>query len=392
MGFLDRFLKRPTKTTVGGRSYKCSNCGNPIFFRNSVCLKCQSALGYEPNLALMIAIAPIPDTNEWRILEKSEKVDGESLAYRRCANLDTPAACNWLLADHGIGAKEGLCIACRLNHTIPDLSVPENGVLWGRFEDAKRRMVSSLLSMEIPVHSKEEYPEKGLAFDFLRSPKDGPRVLTGHDNGLITMNIQEADPSIREGIREGLKEPYRTLLGHFRHEVGHYYWDRLIPDTGWIDEFRRLFGDERADYGESLTKNYKEGPPADWQSRFVSSYASCHPWEDWAETWAHLLHMTDTLATAWSFGLDPRVLDLEIDPFPKEALYQPDAPDADRFLGFLNAWIGLSAVMNEMSRGMGETDFYPFALPRLVVSKLHFISVVIRAERDRYKKAASSTR
>ena len=249
MGFLDRFLKPPAKTTTAGRSYRCSNCGNPIFFRNSICLKCQNALGYEPNLARMVSIVPISGTDEWQVVEKTEKLNGISAAYRRCANLDTPAACNWLLSDHGVGAKEGLCIACRLNHTIPDLSVPENGVFWGRFEEAKRRMVSTLLSMEIPVQSKEENPEKGLAFDFLRSPKDGPRVLTGHDNGLITMNIEEGNASIREGIRENLKEPYRTLLGHFRHEVGHYYWDRLIQDTEWIDEFRRLFGDERADYG-----------------------------------------------------------------------------------------------------------------------------------------------
>ena len=389
MGFLDRFLKPPVKTTTAGRSYRCSNCGNPIFFRNSICLKCQSALGYEPNLARMVAIVPISETDDWKVVEKAEKFDNISRANRRCANLNTPAACNWLLSDDGIGAKEGLCIACRLNHTIPDLSVPENGVLWGRFEEAKRRMVSTLLSMEIPVQSKEENPEKGLAFDFLRSPEDGPRVLTGHDNGLITMNIEEGDAAIREGIRENLKEPYRTVLGHFRHEVGHYYWDRLIQDTEWIDEFRRLFGDERADYGESLTKNYKEGPPADWQQRFVSSYASSHPWEDWAETWAHLMHMTDTLATAWSFGLDPRELDLEIEPFRKDALYQPDEPHADRFLGFLNAWIALSAVMNEMSRGMGSPDFYPFALPRPTVAKLHFISNVIRTEREKYKNKAS---
>jgi hypothetical protein len=390
MKFLDRFLKPPTKPTTAGRSYKCSNCGNPVFFRNSICLKCQTALGYEPNLARIISIIPISEKTEWQAVEKTGKIEGISSAYRRCANLNTPASCNWLLSDHGVGAKEGLCIACRLNHTIPDLTVPENGVLWGRFEEAKRRMVSTLLSLEIPVLSKEEDPEKGLAFDFLRSPKDGPRVLTGHDNGLITMNIEEGNASVREGIRENLKEPYRTLLGHFRHEVGHYYWDRLIQDTDWIDEFRQLFGDERADYGESLTKNYKEGPPADWQQRFVSSYASSHPWEDWAETWAHLLHMTDTLATAWSFGLDPRQLDLEIEPFTKEALYRPEEPHADRFLAFLNSWISLSAVMNEMSRGMGSPDFYPFALPRPAVAKLHFITIVLRTEREKYASKVSA--
>ena len=265
----------------------------------------------------------------------TETIDGASPAYRRCANLYTPAACNWLLFDHGVGAREGLCVACRLNRTIPNLSIPENGVLWGRFEQAKRQMVSTLLALEIPVASKEEYPEKGLSFDFLRNPENGPRVLTGHSNGVITMNIEEADPAIREGIREKLNEPYRTLLGHFRHEVGHYYWERLIWDTPWLDEFRQLFGDERADYSESMARNYKEGPPADWHQRFVSSYASSHPWEDWAETWAHLLHMADTLRTALSFGLDPGQLDLEIEPYTKEALYRPDEPNAMRFLGFL---------------------------------------------------------
>jgi len=386
MKFFERFSSAPAKTAKAGRAYKCS-CGNAIFFQNTVCLKCNSALAYEPNLARVVSIDPIPKTNEWKI---RGKVTGERLAYRRCANLDTPARCNWILADHGIGAKEGLCIACRLNRTIPDLSVPENGVLWGRFEDAKRRMVSTLLALDVPVASKEENPEKGLSFDFLRSPKEGPRVLTSHDNGLITMNIEEADPAIRERMREQLNEPYRTLLGHFRHEVGHYYWDRLIWDTEWLDEFRRLFGDERADYGESMARNYKEGPPADWQQRFVSSYASSHPWEDWAETWAHLLHMADTLSTAWSFALDPRELDLEVEPYTKDALYKANEPNADRFLGFLNAWIALSAVMNEMSRGMGSPDFYPFALPRPAIAKIHFITVVVRTEREKYGKKEKS--
>jgi hypothetical protein len=334
----------------------------------------------------LISIVPISETNEWR---STETIDGACPAYRRCANLYTPAACNWLLFDHGIGAREGLCVACRLNRTIPNLSIPENGVLWGRFEQAKRQMVSTLLALEIPVASKEENPEKGLSFDFLHDPENGPRVLTGHSNGVITMNIEEADPAIREGIREKLNEPYRTLLGHFRHEVGHYYWERLIWDTPWLDEFRQLFGDERADYSESMARSYKEGPPADWQQRFVSSYASSHPWEDWAETWAHLLHMADTLSTALSFGLEPARLDLEIEPYTKDALYRPDDPGAMQFLGFFNSWIALSAVMNEMSRAMGSPDFYPFALPYPAVKKLHFINVVARTERDRYLRKAA---
>lgn len=382
--FFEMFRARGAGARVrGGRSYLC-RCGRPVFFRNSQCLACHTALGYEPQLAKVFPIEPVSGTDGWRIAAKEPGTPAE---YRRCANLDTPAACNWLVADlEKLELAEGLCIACRLNRYIPDLSVPENGMLWGRIEVAKRRLVSTLLDLEIPVASKEEDPEHGLAFDFLRSPAEGPPVMTGHANGLITLNVEEARSSTIEQIREELGEPYRTVLGHLRHEVGHYYWDRLIAGTPWIDEYRRLFGDEREDYGEALKRHYAQGPPADWQARFVSAYASSHPWEDWAETWAHILHMADTLATAMSFGLDPQQLELDIDEFPPEILYQPDEPGASKFLNFFNAWIGLSAVMNEMSRGMGLPDFYPFALPRVAVAKLHFISVVVRSEREQLRK------
>jgi hypothetical protein len=371
------------KTVTGGRAYRC-RCGRAIFFQNSRCLACQTELGYEPHLAKLYPIEPIPENREWRI---AKEVPGKFVAYRRCANLESPAGCNWLVSDlQRLEVTEGLCIACRLNRTIPDLSVPENGVLWGRIEAAKRRLVSTLLVLEMPVASKNEDPDHGLAFDFLRSTAES-RVSTGHSNGLITLDIEEARSSTRERVREKLNEPYRTLLGHFRHEAGHYYWDRLIAGTPRIDEFRRLFGDERADYAEALRRNYAEGPPVDWPGRFISSYASTHPWEDWAETWAHLLHIADILATAMSFGLDPRKLDFEIESFPPELLYQPNEPGAKRFLTFLNSWIALAAVMNEMSRGMGEPDFYPFAMPRTTVAKLHFMYVVVREERERLRQA-----
>jgi hypothetical protein len=215
--------------------------------------------------------------------------------------------------------------------------------------------------------------------------------MTGHDNGLITLNIEEARSSTREKIREQMGEPYRTILGHLRHEVGHYYWDRLIQGSTWIDDFRRLFGDEREDYSEALKRNYEHGPPPDWPTRFISSYASCHPWEDWAETWAHMLHISDTLTTAISFGLDPRGLDLEIKPFTSEVLFRPKGTDAERFLKFMNGWTSLTAVMNEMSRSMGERDFYPFALPGPTVTKLSFMYTVVRNEREQLtqKRAAA---
>jgi hypothetical protein len=89
------------------------------------------------------------------------------------------------------------------------------------------------------------------------------------------------------------------LLGHFRHEVGHYFWDRLVAtDPHQLEEFRVLFGDDRQDYGEALKRHYDEGAPANWQDTYISMYATMHPWEDFAETWAHYLHIVDTLETA----------------------------------------------------------------------------------------------
>jgi hypothetical protein len=190
-----------------------------------------------------------------------------------------------------------LCIACRLNRTIPDLNDPDNGRYWGEIEAAKRRLVSQLLALGLPVKSKiAEDPERGLMFDFLRSPPGGRAVMTGHANGLITMNVEEADNVKREKIKHDLHEPYRTLLGHFRHEVGHYYWDLLVRDTKWLGPFRQVFGDERANYAQALRRNYEAGPPPDWRNSYISSYAAMHPWEDWAETWAH----TCMWSTVWA--------------------------------------------------------------------------------------------
>ena len=366
--------RRNRKLVAAGRAYFC-RCGRPVFFRNSVCLACNTPLGYEPHLRQVYPLAPGAEPDSWLLA-----IDPASTAkYRRCANLETPAGCNWLVGENEIeGNPRLVCIACRLNRTIPDLSLPENGVLWGRLEAAKRRLVSSLIALHLPVESRvDQDAERGLAFDFLRSPAEGPHVLTGHAGGIITINIEEADNAARERIREELHEPYRTLLGHLRHEVGHYYWDRLIAGSPWLDDFRKLFGDEQQDYAAALQRNYQQGPPPGWEQQHVSAYASVHPWEDWAETWAHYLHMVDTLDTALSFGLDTRRLDLEIEPFSRNSLFRPNDPGAKQFLSFLNSWIELSAVMNEIARSMGQHDLYPFALPRPAVAKLHFIHLVV---------------
>ena len=208
-------------------------------------------------------------------------------------------------------------------------------------------------------------------------------MITGHENGLITLDVAEADDAHRESIRAKMHEPYRTLIGHVRHELGHYYWQRLVEHTEWEAPCRQLFGDDRIDYEKPLKRYYAEGAPANWRDAYVSEYATSHPYEDWAETWAHYLHMTDGFATARSFGLSPTVAKLEFDPFPHEALASPElAPsDADRqFLEMVNGWSELTVAFNQVTRSMGEPDFYPFILSLPAVRKLHFIHRLIQAQ------------
>ena len=270
------------------------------------------------------------------------------------------------------------CIACGLNRTIPDLGDSDNARYWSSVELAKRHLVSQLLALGLPVRSRlHDDPAQGLMFDFLRSPPGGPQVMTGHADGLITINVEEADDAKREQIRHAMREPYRTLLGHFRHEVGHYYWDRLIRDTRWLESFRRLFGDERASYAEALKRNYEQGPPADWAQAYISSYATMHPWEDWAETWAHYLHVVDSLTTAMGFGLESGDFETQVVRFGKDALYAPEDPSADRFLKLLNGWLEMVVVLNELARSMGQPDFYPFVMSKPAVAKLQFVQMVV---------------
>ena len=366
------------------KRYYCQ-CGNPVFFRNSTCLVCATPLGYDSALGLLIPLAVGAQPGHWLRYETQHQglsaLDAVPTSYRRCANLQTPAACNWLI-DAALPPTQVFCLACSLDRTIPDLADvahPENGVYWGRVELAKRRMLAGLLGLGLPIVSKVEDAANGLAFDLVSSHIGENSVLTGHDSGLITLNLQEADDSIRESIRSAMREPYRTLLGHFRHETGHYFWDRLIKNSTWLDAFRQLFGDESQDYAASLQNNYTAGPPKDWWLNYVSSYASCHPWEDWAETWAHYLHMCDTLDTAASFGLTVNAQLLEFTPFSIDALYDPQEATAAEFLTFLNEWTGLTVLLNEMSRSMGQADFYPFVLPNPVVAKLQFVHLVIKS-------------
>jgi hypothetical protein len=359
------------------KTFHCTHCQHLVFFENIRCLNCGHALAYLPDRNLMGAIVQSGE-GLWRF----EGPGGAEQEYRLCANYDTQNVCNWAVPQDD---PHTLCRACRLTHVIPDLSQPGNATAWYRLEVAKRRLVYTLLGLGLPVFEKKatKKPDAaGLEFQFLQDSVggDGKRVLTGHDNGLITINVAEADDVLREQQRRMQNEPYRTLLGHFRHEVGHYYWDRLIQNTPHIDAFRKVFGDERADYQQALQKHYQDGPPANWEAAFISAYATCHPWEDWAESWAHFMHMTDALETAAAVGLSlkPKRSDEPSMRTPPNPL----SPRAHDFDGMVESWLTLTYVLNNLNRGLGLADSYPFVLSPKVIDKLRFIDSTINEARQ----------
>jgi hypothetical protein len=310
-----------------------------------------------------------PDVDDcWRPLA----LPSQGALYRKCQNYSVEQVCNWMVpAD----SQETFCVACRFNQTIPDLTVAGNKLLWQRLETAKRRLFYSLLRLGLPLVSKQEDPVAGLAFAFLADADpvfmENTQAMTGHAQGLITINLAEADDAWRERMRQDMTEPYRTLLGHFRHESGHYYWYRMARQQDWLTAFRRVFGDERVDYASAMQENYRQEASPDWQSQYVSPYAASHPWEDWAETWAHYLHILDVLETAWVFRI-------RVSPAHEQQDQMTSEPDFDpyRAVSFdqiIDQWLPLTYAMNSLNRSMGQPDLYPFVLAPAVVSKIDFI-------------------
>jgi hypothetical protein len=346
--------------------FHCNHCDQLVYFENTSCVNCGSLLAFLPDRREICSLEN-SGTGTWRH-------PGELKAhYRLCANYTQHNVCNWAV---DVDDPDPYCRSCRLNQTIPDLRVEGNRVAWAKLELAKRRVVYSLEALKLPVVSKK-YDTRGLFFEFL-ADNPGVPVLTGHDEGLIILNIAEADDSEREKRRHSLHEPYRTILGHFRHEVGHYYWDRLIRDTDRLPAFRAIFGDESVNYDEALKIHYAQGAPANWQESYISSYSTTHPWEDWAESWAHYLHMTDTLETASASGLSLR---------PRRS-GEPSLSQSDFSLGSFDQmianWFPLTHVLNNLNRGLGLPDGYPFIISPPVIEKLRFIhETIIRFRPER---------
>lgn len=346
------------------RVFHCDHCGQLLFFENVNCVRCGRALAYVPELH-DVASLDAAGGNQW-----TSPLSGET--FRLCENYSKQSVCNWALP---ASDPNTLCRACRLTRTIPDLSKPGNDRLWYLLEVAKRRLIYTLYQLRLPLQNRLEDPAQGLVFDFMGDPDDPslPRVMTGHAEGVITVNIAEADDAERVRRRVELGESYRTLLGHFRHEIGHYYWDRLVRGTEHLEPFRALFGDERADYDAALHRHY-QAAPVGWENDFVSAYATMHPWEDWAETWAHYLHMVDTLETAAACGISlaPRRSD---EPTLKKVADPVAGPVS--FERMSDSWGAITYVLNNLNRGLGTGDAYPFVLSTRALEKLRFVHDLI---------------
>jgi hypothetical protein len=350
--------------------FHCDHCRHLLFFENTQCVKCGHLLAFLPELMIVGSLDPSSgDADEGDRLWTSPLPSAAGRRYRLCANYEGAGICNWAVdADD----DSGLCASCRLTTVIPDLSVAGHREAWFKLEGAKRRLLYTLLKLGLPLgHADTNLPP--LTFQFLAdaAPQQAP-VLTGHAGGVITISLAEADDAERERRRTALGEPYRTLLGHMRHESGHYYWSLLIErDARRLERFRALFGDDTRDYSGALQQHYAAGPPPDWQERFVTAYAAAHPWEDWAETWAHYLHIVDTLETAAGCGvsLQPSRPDE-----PRLARVPPAVVTPHRtFERLLDSWFPVTYMLNNLNRGLGLADPYPFVLSTPVIEKLSFV-------------------
>ena len=369
------------------KTFRCS-CENKqlLFFESSSCVSCQRVVGLDD---------AFDKVEPYDFDEESGhyfKIDRPAVRYQKCDNNANYNVCNGMVNVDDFVADndndEVLCFACRFNETVPDLSIVEHIPLWQKMEAAKRRALYTLKALSLPLRNIRQDPENGLSFDFTtdRDVTDhfvskleySESVFTGHDCGHITINLAEADDVARSQTKHAMSEHYRTLLGHFRHELGHYYFDQLIVGSEKKHALsKKYFGDDELDYQESLKKYYENKDADNWRDEFISEYATMHPYEDWAETWAHYMHIMDTLETAKNFSITGSITG---DAADSEETGELNLPQDSQFFysqtsitSVLDAWMEFSVILNSLNRSMGMNDAYPFVLSQPVRKKLSFI-------------------
>jgi hypothetical protein len=335
------------------RAFTCPDCSSLVPFESTRCLVSDSDLGYSRSDRGML------------VLHDGRTTGG----LLRCVNAGI-AACNWLTTP-----DRPLCDCCALTRTRPADGDTDALAAFARTEAAKRRLLYQLDDLGLPVVGRDVDPEGGLGFDLLSSAHEN--VTIGHASGVVTIDLAEGDDGYREQVRIRLAEPYRTMLGHLRHETGHWFWEVLVDRQGGTGAFRALFGDESASYADAIERHYGGEPPVGWEDEYVSTYATMHPWEDWAETFAHYLHIRDTEQTAAAYGLvvegpdaaAPAAAPLEAVPSERPATFDE----------IVETWLPLTYALNAVNRSMGAHDLYPFVLAPKVLEKLRFVHDLVQA-------------
>lgn len=315
--------------------FHCPDCGRRLFFGNLQCA-CGAPAAFDP------------------------ETQGFASGVLHCGNRSL-IGCNW------IAGAGGLCRSCAMTEVLPDLSVAGNTGLLVATEAAKRWVLANLGRWG--WFTMRDAGPRPVFHMLAEATQSGPaEVSMGHAAGTITINVVEADPAEQVRRREGLNEPFRTVIGHIRHELAHFLFQRLEYAPQFVAGFRGLFGDEQQDYTAALQRHYQVGPPAGWPERHISAYAAAHPHEDWAESTAHLLHLTDI-----------------VDSFVAAGLAGPDIPgsgydayaeaSAERLI---TRGAALGVALNHVNRSMGLADLYPFMHSPAISEKLVFVHGWIR--------------
>ena len=388
------------------KTFKCS-CEHHqmLFFESRYCVACERVVGVDDTFNKV---------EPYNLDEKSGyyfKANQPKVHYQKCDNHARYEVCNGMVNMEIFvpvpDKDEVLCFACRFNETIPDLSIIEHIPLWKKMEVAKRRAIYTLKALSLPLDNILQNPKSGLSFDFttdrdvndhfLSKLDDHEAVFTGHDSGHITINLAEADEVARSNTKLAMGEEYRTLLGHFRHELGHYYFEKLIASSPEKHELcKKYFGNDDLDYSKALEKHYEHGAPENWRDDFISEYATMHPYEDWAETWAHYMHIIDTLETAQNFNITGSVTGSAMDTGEVGELKLPQNNyffnSQTSISSILDTWMDFAIILNSLNRSMGMNDAYPFVLTQSVRTKLSFIHHAIHDKLDRMTELTIETK
>ena len=337
----------------------CDRCGREVDFEASSCPECTAPLGYVPDQQTLRALTPLADGVSFAL-------SGDAAEYWRCLN--AAWGCNWMVPA-GMGST--WCRSCALTRGRPDVARSDAVDAWMLAEASKRRLVHQLDQLALPVEPRSAATPNGLAFDLVHVP--GERGLTGHLDGVVTIDLTEADPVVRDELRRRLGEPYRTLIGNLRHEIAHHYWHRLVDQSGHLTRFRDLFGDERADYAPALERHYAT-PDVAWdEHRFITRYAQAHPHEDWAETFAHYLHVVDLVDTANAYRLVASGPSSLTTPMGEQRTFMP----------ILRRWQPLARALDHLADAVGSARLYPIDPVGAVVDKLEFVHACIGDHSDR---------